>query len=269
MKNFIVALLGLTVLYGCAPDISETDFFSEHPEAVDTGLDVIELGVASKDGLTFRLLAPAALHVGYSTVWVEVVDDNTQSFSGSVDVTPIWTSEAAAVLPPFSTTPASKIEEEDRFEANPFFLQPVNEDGVWELHVDYEASGNSGTVVFAVDVAEDIWVQHVTGADDYYVSWVLPVQPTTGDDVIQFALHRRTDSGFSAVEDARIDLYPYMDMGAGEGHSTPFEVPVHSGAGLYTGEINFIMSGGWDMTAYIDRGGAEQDTVVFKGFTVK
>lgn len=268
MKNFLFALLGLTCLHGCAPDISETNFFNEHPEAVENRLDVIEIGETSKDGLTFRLLAPAALHVGYSTVWVEILDGNSQAISGRVEVTPVWTSEVGAVLSPFSTVPASKVEDENRFEANPFFLQPVKEDGAWELHVDYEASGNSGTVVFVVDVEEDIWVQHVDGDDDYYVSWVLPVRPTTGDDVIQFALHRRNGSSYSAVEDAAIDLYPYMDMGAGEGHSTPFEVPQHSGAGLYTGEINFIMSGGWDMTAYIDRGGEKRDTVVFKGFTV-
>ena len=268
MKRILFACAGLIWLSGCAPDISETEFFREHPEAVDTGSNFIELGQASSDGLTFRLLAPEALHVGYSTVWIEILQEGTQVTTGSVDVTPVWERGAKILVSPFSVVSASKLEEERRFEAHPFFLQPMGEEGLWELHVDYNAAGKNGTVVFNVDVDDDIWVQHVDRENDYYVSWVLPVQPETGNDVIQFALHRLTDSGFTPVEDADIDLYPYMDMGAGEGHSTPFEAPVHSGAGFYTGQINFIMSGGWDMTAFIKRSGEPKDTVVFKGFTV-
>gem|GEM_PF-609134 len=268
VRIYAIVFIGIVCLHGCAPDISETEFFREHPEAVDTGFNVIELGQANSDGLSFRLLAPEALHIGYSTIWVEILDNGVEVPDASIDVTPIWGNPVQAVVPPFSTVPASKMDEGGRFEASPFFLQPVDQDGQWELHVDFTAASKSGTVVFNVDVDEDIWVQHVTENGGYYVSWVLPERPTTGNDVIQFALHRLTDSGFTPVEDAEFDLYPYMDMGAGEGHSTPFEAPVHSGDGLYTGQVNFIMSGGWDMTAYITRSAAEQDTVVFKGFTV-
>ncbi len=62
-----------------------------------------------------------------------------------------------------------------------------------------------------------------------------------------------------------LDLYPYMDMGAGEGHSTPFLAPTHVGDGHYRGEVNFIMSGGWDMTVRMSGG----EEVIFKGFTVR
>lgn len=268
MKNILIVIIGLVWMHGCAPDISETEFFSEHPEAVDAGSNVIELGQENSNGLTFRLLAPEALHIGYSTVWIEILNEGTKVGTGSVEVTPIWGNQFRALVSPFSTVSASKVDEGERFEASPFFLQPVDEDGLWALHVDYNAAGKSGTVVFNVDVNEDIWVQHVDTAEEYYVSWVLPVRPTTGNDVIQFAMHRLTESGFVAIEDADIDLYPYMDMGAGEGHSTPFEAPIHSGDGMYIGEVNFIMSGGWDMTAYIKRSASRQDTVVFKGFTV-
>ena len=268
VRIYAIVLLGIVSFHGCAPDISETEFFREHPEAVDVGSNVIELGQANSEGLSLRLLAPEKPHIGYSTVWVEILENGVEVSAGSVDVTPIWSNQIQALVPPFSTVSASKMNEDRRFEVSPFFLQPVDQDGQWELHVDFTVASKSGTVVFQVDVDEDIWVQHVNGDGGYYVSWVLPERPTTGNDVIQFALHRLTDSGFTPVEDAEFDLYPYMDMGAGEGHSTPFEAPVHSGNGLYTGQVNFIMSGGWDMTAYINRSAAEQDTVVFKGFTV-
>lgn len=268
MNRTLFILLGVFWLHGCAPDISETDFFNEHPEAVDIGENYIEIGQENQNGYTFRLLAPEMLHAGHSTVWVEIRQDEHAVAAGDIQVTPIWTNEVRAVIPPFATVQASKMEETDRFEASPFFLEPSGHEGAWELHVDYDISGNVGTVVFNVDVREDIWVQHVEGSEDYYVSWVLPVRPTIGTDVIRFALHRLSDQGFIPVENAVIDLYPYMDMGAGEGHSTPFEAPEYSGEGMYTGQVNFIMSGGWDMTAFVQRPAAEQDTVIFKGFTV-
>ncbi|NND69985.1 MAG: hypothetical protein HKN43_00240, partial [Rhodothermales bacterium] len=76
------------------------------------------------------------------------------------------------------------------------------------------------------------------------------------------------EQGFIPVTDAQIDLYPYMDMGAGEGHSTPFEKPVHIGDGEYRGMVNFIMAGGWDMTVYVQRPLSAPDTVLFQGFIV-
>ena len=253
---------------GCAPDITETDFFQEHPEEVDPASLYVEIGSQVQDGLTFRVLAPEEINVGYSTVWVEVANDNGPITTGDITIVPVWVSASNALISPFANKQAAFDDEFSRFTATPFFLQPAEEAGAWELHVDYAISGAAGTLVFTIDVAEDIWVQHVEDPDAYYVSWVLPVRPTTGNDVIQFALHRLTTAGFVPVEDAILDLYPYMDMGAGEGHSTPFEAPVHEGNGIYTGQINFIMSGGWDMTAYVQRSPARQDTVVFKGFTV-
>ena len=271
-------LLIMVCLQGCAPDIAETDFYQSHPDAVEIGETLIELGEQSKDGLTFRLLAPENLHTGYSTVWIDVQENGVAVPAGRMEVTPVWYTNLQAVVSPLATVSASKRTDEDRFEAVPFFLQTAQDEGRWDLQVEYDVEGKTGTVDFTVDVQQDIWVQHVeadsdyAGSDyadsDYYVSWVLPVRPSTGNASIQFALHRLTDAGFIAIEDAVIDLYPYMDMGAGEGHSTPFEAPRHSGSGFYTGQINFIMSGGWDMTAYIQRPSAAPDTVVFRGFTV-
>ena len=265
--NLLTGVLLITVI-GCAPDISETEFFREHPEEVDPTTQFIEIGSQVSDGFTFRVLAPEPLTIGYSTVWLEVLNEGNAVTEGQLTLNPVWGSATNAVMPPFTHEPAVFDSDLARFAASPFFLQPAEETGAWELHVDYDLAGTAGSLVFDIEVNEDIWVQHVDNADAYYVSWVLPVRPTTGNDVIQFALHRLTATGFEPVDDALIDLYPYMDMGAGEGHSTPFDAPVHAGNGMYSGQINFIMSGGWDMTAYVQRGTAPPDTVVFKGFTV-
>ena len=57
-------------------------------------------------------------------------------------------------------------------------------------------------------------------------------------------------------------------MGADQGHSTPYEAPVHTSNGRYKGSVNFIMSGGWDMTVFIQHTDMARDTVKFNGFIV-
>ena len=263
---FLGAFLLLSA--GCAPDITETEFFREHPEETDPSETFVELGQQTDGALTFRLLAPDSLHIGHSTVWIEASQGETPVSTGRFTLTPTWETGTRVLVSPEASASAAATEVDGRFEGIPFFLQPVGEDGYWMLYVEYEAGGQQGILPFPVDVVPDLWVQHVDEAGDYFVSWVQPVRPSTGNATFELTLNRLTDAGFAPIEGAVLDLYPYMDMGAGEGHSTPYEAPVHIRDGAYRGMVNFIMSGGWDMTVYVQRPGVPADTVVFKGFTV-
>ena len=75
-------------------------------------------------------------------------------------------------------------------------------------------------------------------------------------------------NGYEAYNAASVDLYPYMDMGGGEGHSTPFESPVFVRDGRYAGEVDFIMAGGWEMTVYLQLDQVEQHVVKYENFYV-
>lgn len=254
---------------GCAPDITETDFYSLHPEQLDPQLDAVELAARSEQGLDFRLLAPEPLGIGANTVWIEVSHGGRPVSEGRLTVTPGWVTEARALVFPLARSAAEATDVEGRFESLPFFLQPAGEEGNWTVAVDYDVRGRLGSLEFAADVEPDLWVQHVQAQQAYYVSWLSPASPATGRDDFELALHRLTSAGFVPIEDAAIDLYPYMDMGGGDGHSTPYTAPQHAGDGLYRGSVNFIMSGGWDMTVFVRRPHAEADTVEFRGFTVR
>jgi hypothetical protein len=59
-----------------------------------------------------------------------------------------------------------------------------------------------------------------------------------------------------------------MDMGGGEGHSTPFTPPFEPEAGLWRCQVNFIMAGGWELSMHILRPGVDRETVRFAPFTV-
>jgi hypothetical protein len=89
-----------------------------------------------------------------------------------------------------------------------------------------------------------------------------------GNNTFEVAVHRWTGADFVPVSDATASLSPYMDMGGGDGHSTPFTPPQALGGGRYRASVDFIMSGGWEMTVGLARPGAPAATVRFLGFTV-
>ncbi len=258
-----ILLVIVCFLTGCAPSITDTDFFREHPaDPEDTS---VALAVIRDGRLSINLMAPDSLRMGASILWVEAAVDGVPVSDGDFRVLSKWAAGARTVSSPLGAVKLVRTDRPGRFEGAPLFIAPHGKEGDWQLEITYAAGGESGEAVLPVEIQSSIWVQY---ADGYYVSWVRPVHPVTGLDVIEFALHRLVDEQFLPLEDARIDLFPWMNMGAGQGHSTPYEAPVHVHHGRYRGSVNFIMSGGWEMTVFIQRAGAVQDTVYFKGFTV-
>ena len=257
--------LALLIVAGCAPDITDTDFFREHPVA--TGLDEahVEIGQIKNVDLVIKVSAPDSLHIGASTIGIDAVVNGTSIEDGKFVLTPQWVASGRILTSPLGTVQLTATGTPGRFEGTPFFVEPKGQKGHWQLHITYLAGGQSGESILPVYVRPAPWVQ---GTHDYYVSWVRPVRPVTEAAAIEFALHRLTSDGFAPMEDVVLDLYPWMDMGAGQGHSTPYVAPSHVQEGHYRGAINFIMSGRWDLTVFVQRPGMTRDTVEFKGFIV-
>ena len=259
------AMLVMLLVAGCAPDITDTDFFREHPIETDPEDTSVELGVLEDGPLAIRLTASDSLRIGINTISAEVKVGQAPVLQADVTLSPQWIAAGRTIVSPLDAGELEITDTPGRFVGAPLFVQPQDEKGVWQLQITYAASGESGEAVLPVQIKPSLWVQY-TG--EYYVSWILPVRPETGLDEIELGLHRLTDEGFIPLEDATLDLYPWMDMGAGQGHSTPYEAPVHMREGRYRGSVNFIMSGGWDMTVFIQRPGMPLDTIDFKGFVV-
>ena len=169
----------------------------------------------------------------------------------------------------FENPASTQADDEGFFEGAAFFLPPEPEAGTFALDVTFDVGGRSGMVGFPLDVEETLWMQRVeTEAGRYFVSWVRPERPSVGENVFELAIHETSGTGYAPLAGATLDLYPYMDMGGGDGHSTPYEAPVHVGEGRCRGTVDFIMSGGWDLTVYVRRPGAAEDTVFFADYTV-
>jgi len=241
----------LLFLAGCAPDISETDFFSQHPDPnATTGQEVI-LVDHSANGARLLITSEGQLGWGFNALSVQESDGVS-----NLDVSLVYETATQAWFSPLGSVISDS-------EAVVYAVPPQEGDGSWVLQVTAQPGID---LRIPVDVEEDIWVRP-EDEFDLLVAWVAPTAPTTGGDTFEVALYRIENRTFVPITNAGLDLYPYMDMGGGEGHSTPYTAPSHVGEGRYRGNVNFIMSGGWDMTVNITLDGQTRH-VVFRGFTV-
>ena len=267
---FAVAILVTVVavaLTGCAPDITETDFYSLHPDPATPVADIQTLGTNSDGSVEITLLAREDPHVGYNVLLVRASRQAVPITKATVQVVPRTGSLTAPLVSPALV----EADVDGYLGVGAHFLQPKGTSQSWTVDVIVEDSGTTATVSFELSVVDSVWMQELPGSDDsdrVFVSWIRPQRPTTGNAPFEIAIHRQTTTGFAPVEDAAVDLYPYMDMGAGEGHSTPFVAPAHTDGASYVGRVNYIMSGGWDMTVRVRLASEPERSAVFAGFTV-
>ncbi len=253
-----LGLIWLLSLAACAPDITDTGFFQRHPDGNELS-DRVALGTVDIAGQTVALSAAGPLTEGWNTILVE-------PGVPSLSLQPVWTDGERTVRSPFPAPVAVETDEGLTFDV--LFLAPPDDSGQWELALGSAGAAAGPVVSLPVDVNPG-W-QVVRLADPTYsLTWYAPRQPATGNDRLELFLHRFDGTRFEGVSNASLALDPYMDMGGGEGHSTPYTDPVDAGDGWYTASINFIMSGEWDVRVQVSAPGQPTESVQFADFNVR
>lgn len=259
-----LGLLWLLSLAACAPDITDTGFFQRHPDGSEPS-DRVALGTAELAGQTITLSAAGPLTEGWNTILAEPA-------LASLSLHPVWTDGDRTVRSPFSAPVAVETDEGLTFDV--LFLAPSVGSGQWELALSVDGAGSASGVLPgsapAIPVVVGPGWQVIHLADPAYtLTWYAPRQPKTGNDRLELVLHHFDGAGFESVSNASLALDPYMDMGGGEGHSTPYTNPVDAGGGWYTASINFIMSGEWDVTVHVSAPGQPTESIQFADFNVR
>jgi len=258
-RTLPIALILLLFALGCAPDITETDFFSRHPDPDELKGSELVLVDHAQEGTRLLLVSEGNLGWGFNAISI-------QEAEGWTSINPVLVFESATQI--WRAPIESSIQAiEDGDTAFVYAMPPPNASGQWYLLVEGTTSAGSLSLRVPVEVDEDIWMRPANDLD-LIVAWLAPLNPRTGTDTFELGLYRLEGTTYRPVTNATLDLYPYMDMGGGEGHSTPYSAPTHVGSGVYSGMVNFIMSGGWDMTVHVTLAGKTQD-VLFHGFTVE
>lgn len=266
MKRLLLLCL---LVAGCVPDgVTDFDFQELQPPAPADELTGDALvGTASANGLDVELYAArGGAHLGYVRLGVRVAQGGVAVTDARVTLqaTPEAGPAAGVALP--VEHPATAADDGGFFRGAAFLITPDTTARAFTVRATVEtASGASGTVSFDVQARADLWLQPTDGL---LVSWIDPLRPVVGDNRFTIAVHRWTGSAFVPVDGLATALEPYMDMGGGDGHSTPHSGPTALGDGRYQWNVDFIMSGGWEMTVRLTPAGDAQETARFVGYTV-
>lgn len=260
----IVLVALLVILPGCIPeDITGYDFKQHQPPLPPSEvIDYVRVGQVALSSSTLDVFIRRGAHSGFNAVRVVAAEGVPPSLR-------FLAARGSTPMPEAPQLDAQWVETDEgwRIDGGVFFL-PTQRSTPEAFRLGIQAVGSSTTQWIDVEAAliprHD--VAEMSGGR-VHISWVEPGIPTVGQDVLTMWLHREVSGTFTALEGAVFGLYPYMDMGGGDGHSTPFTLPTDRSGGRYVGEINFIMSGAWDLSGTI---GLTSETVpfAFDGFTV-
>lgn len=129
------------------------------------------------------------------------------------------------------------------------FSMASMEDHGWTMDFDITTADNANLVGSVELEVRPSW-RHTSVTDEngnsYLITWDLPSTPLVGNNLLSILVHKSEGMmDFPPYENAEIEIYPFMDMGGGEGHSTNFNNPIDEGDGFYIGDINYSMSGTW------------------------
>ncbi|MTI87864.1 MAG: hypothetical protein FH748_07840 [Balneolaceae bacterium] len=248
----IMAMVAVLFLAATACDTNDSD---------DTDLDLMPVNTVTTDGYTLSLFADRTLETGVNTLYWTVEKGGNDVPIQSFSVMPMMDMGEMQHSAPHDS-PILHEEDDDYYYHKMIFVMPSGEMGSWALNFEIETKdGNNITGEMPLEVDASWRLTSVKDANDkiYFISWMDPYKPVSGNNKLNFMVHTRENMmSFPAVDNLELIIYPYMDMGGGQGHSTDFNHPTGQGKGLYSGSINYSMSGVWTTSVRIV---ADNDTL--------
>ncbi|MBU3740785.1 MAG: hypothetical protein FGM24_00705 [Candidatus Kapabacteria bacterium] len=221
--------------------------------------------IASSDtqGYTVDLLAEGLITVGYTPLYVRlkhsgsVVTNATVTIISDMDMG--MHHHACPVDQPVGTSP----DQQGYYHTAALFTMPSTT--AWTITIkfhdnDHDSSGEV-TVVVPVGAAERVR----TGMDASGMKYVIALQCPTekvGLNDIKFGLYKTMDGfDFIPVNDATVSFNPSMPS---MGHGSHGNVqPVSRSNGWYSGQVNYTMTGDWQIDATVDVPGGQQFSVSY------
>ena len=214
----------------------------------DPKLDLTPLNSVNVDGYTISLEASQELETGANDLYWKVEQDGNMVDIESFSIQPMMDMGEMMHSTPYNE-PATAEEDDRYFKNMAVFIMPSGEMGSWSIN--FEITTQNDEVIsgeMPIEVASSWKLTSVRDDNDkiYFITWYAPQKPVVGNNDLTYLIHtRETMMNFPAVGDIEMEVYPYMDMGGGSGHSTEFTNPVATENGFYEGDINYSMSGTW------------------------
>ncbi len=271
MKRIFIAaflLLGI-ILYlpGCSDDAVTGGNNNNNGNPDLSGLVKVDSAYATGSAAIVALYATDSLKTGYNKFYVVLYDSATGSVitDSHIMLMPEMDMGMMSHSAPYED-PESETAVNGKYPCAVVFIMPSTSMMPWKLDVmvhNHGAPGEpEGTASFNLVVADNPtkYKSILTGdSTRLYLSYVLPKSPVVGINDFEFTLHKRMDMmSFPPDSSYTCTIYPWMPS---MGHGSPNNVdPVHVTKGHYNGDVNFTMTGDWQIKVYLHKNGQTDST---------
>jgi hypothetical protein len=234
-------------------DKNESYFYiNETPE-------LTKIQEVSNSDYTFSLYTKSGnLTTGYNRIYFQVKDKSTGSLILNKDMQLSW--KLMMQMPSMShSCPYSDIAKTSGMQTlyDSFAIFPMASDAedVWNLTLNYNIGSKSGSVQLNpnVSAANLQNLQNFAGSDgkNYFIALVEPSAPKMGTNDMTAYLYEMQDMNtFVPVDNFTVKIDPRMP--AMENHNSPNNIDLtSSNSGLYSGKVNFTMSGYWKINMIV------------------
>jgi hypothetical protein len=267
-KNISLSLFALAALALASCDNTTTEPVVT-PDDPFENLVLIGETEAIGSGTIVKLYAEEDLFMGYNRLHVVLVDSaDTKKNITDADITffPLMDMGAMKHSCPIEN-PENKVEDgTNAFVGAAVFIMPTTATGFWTLDIDVTNNliGKTGKASFNITVIENDEPRLISFISEYdsaklFVARIDPMNPEIGINDFTLGIYEKVDMmNFPGVEDIVVKSEPWMPS---MNHGSPNNVdPVSTGAGIYKGEVNFTMTGYWQVK--LDFFTANQDTIM-------
>jgi len=261
MKLLFAGLIILSsILTGCKKD-NDPD-----PDPSNTeGLVFVGQAYTTEGSMLVKVYAIDSLYCAYNNLFIELRDSASNEVISNAEITLLPQMEMMGHAAPFENPSSAAVN--GLFPCAVVFQMPA--DMGWTLDVTAKdlTTNNEGTarIAFAVKNPTLTRTKVFTALNDgskIVISYVQPQEPKVGMNDFEITLHwKETMMSFPPAENYTVEIEPEMPY---MGHGSPNNVnPVHTGNGHYKGQVNFTMTGEWNINLRIMDGSEAVDTTSY------
>lgn len=185
--------------------------------------------------------------VGYNELAFRLVDNNSQPVDFEMTAMPMMQMMTMA-----HSCPVELAKDDVEYVMNVVFVMPSGDMGTWSFDGSISVAGETYALelndldVLQPEEAEVLSFVSSTDSAKYFITLIDPMHPKVGQNEIQFLINKR-ESHHSWPQATTLNLafeptMPSMDHGSPNNN-----MPEVNSNGRYVGEINFTMTGHWQV----------------------
>ena len=247
-KGFLAVLMSMAVMVVSCNRDDEPDDVVDNPMAEK----ILIAEQTGNQNEIIRIFSDDELIMGYNEVYVQIEKDGAFVTNYEVELSPLMSMSSGM-------THACPIEQptvhsDGYYQGAVAFVMPTSDMGTWNLSLGLmpNGGGNSEIDFGEVQVLTPEYTRMFSfmnplDSTPTFVALVDPMNPTVGMNDFEVAIFEKESMmSWPPVEGLSATIYPEMPT---MGHSSPGNVnPEDILNGHYKGEVNFTMTGYWEVT---------------------